>query len=86
MTEVTWRVTACTFWCDTVGDWATVLVYKDGSVRCSHFNTYGPVVVRKKGSREESVCEGPTCKLCLDYKEHVFHRETESKELKQETA
>ena len=86
MAEATWQVTACTFWCDTVGDWATILVYKDGSAKCSHFNSHGPMIVKRRGSTEESVCDGPTCKIATDYKEHVFHREEEEQKLKQEVS
>jgi hypothetical protein len=86
MAEVKWLVTMTTYWCETVEDWASILVYKDGSVRCSHFNAYGPMIVKRRGSTKETVCEGPTCKLATDYREGVFRREEEEQRLGQKVA
>ena len=75
-----WQVTMTTLWCDIVGDWVTVLVYADGSTKCSHFTRYGPMtrkIKEKGGSKRELSCNGPTCDLCLSYKEKVFRREAE---------
>jgi len=76
---VEWRVTMKTFLCDIVEDWATVLVYRDGTVKCTHFMRHGPVKLKNKKSKEEvKLCRGPeNCDLCLAYKEDVFRREKE---------
>lgn len=75
-----WRVTMKTFLCDKVEDWATVLVYRDGTVKCTHFMRYGPVELKadKKSQEETKLCEGSEkCDLCLSYKQDVFRREAE---------
>ena len=38
---VDWKVTATTIHCDAVGDEVTILVYKDGSVKCIGYDKYG---------------------------------------------
>ena len=54
---VNWQVTATTIYCDAVADEVTVLVYKDGTAKCTGYTKYGEpgreVGVRlKKRSRE----------------------------------
>jgi len=75
---VEWRVTMKTFFCEIVGDWITILVYKDGNIKCNHFIAHGSVTrkVKKGGDKQVITCEGPeNCNLCASYKEDVFRRE-----------
>lgn len=74
-----WRVIMKTILCDIVEDWATLLVYRDSLVKCSHFMRYGPVRLKSSSSHGAiRACEGPEkCDLCRSYKEDVFRREAE---------
>lgn len=69
-----WQVTATTLYCDAIGEWVTILVYKDGHTGCSHFTKFGEVNRKADGKILE--CKGPnSCALCAAYKEDVFRRD-----------
>ena len=74
-----WIVTATTLFCDVVGDWVTIMVYPDDTVKCNHFARHGPVkrTAKRKESGEIPECTGPDCALCTGYKEDVFRRDAE---------
>lgn len=63
-----WQVTATTIYCDAVDDDVTIMVYKDGSIRCTGYKKYvenpdkeTAQVLKKKGKRlgRNLKCEGP---------------------------
>jgi hypothetical protein len=62
---VDWQITAATIYCDDVDDEVTVIVNRDGSVRC----------VRKQLKRQLK-CNGPECSLVTDYRDRLFAEET----------
>jgi hypothetical protein len=67
-----------TILCDIVEDWATLLVYRDSLVKCSHFMRYGPMRLKSSSHGAIRACEGPEkCDFCHSYKEDVFCREAE---------
>ena len=75
--KVGWQVTATTLFCDVVDEWVTILVYKDGTTKCSHVIEHGQTG-RKTGKDEWQECPGPSaCALCTAYKEKVFSENTE---------
>jgi hypothetical protein len=74
-----WQVTATTLYCDVIGEWVTILVYKDGHCGCSHFVKFGPVNENVKGKVLE--CKGPdSCALCAAYRDDVFCRDAKADE------
>jgi hypothetical protein len=86
-TTVNWQVTATTLHCDAVHDEVTLLVYKDGSVKCTGYAKYGGSdeagigpSTRKGGlSKQLRECEGPLCHRMIEYRERLFSEEAKSK-------
>ncbi len=67
-----WKLTATKLYCEAVGQWVTVLVYRDGSVRCSYYERR----VAAAGGRGRKQCLGyENCPVLPSYKEDVFQRE-----------
>ncbi|MFO7837994.1 MAG: hypothetical protein R6X08_00665 [Desulfosalsimonadaceae bacterium] len=67
-----WKLTATKLYCDTVDQWITVIVYKDGSVKCSY---YERKTASAKG-RGRAPCSGyDKCPVLSSYREDVFQRE-----------
>jgi len=75
-----WQVTATTLFCDQVGEWVTIMVYPDGTVKCNYFVRHGPTKKKVKGeeSKENRECTGTDCALCTGYKEKVSQRDAEA--------
>ena len=80
-----WQVTATTIYCDAVNADVTVMVYKDGSVKCVGMKKYHDnptketVSILKKGSRKLGrtlACEGEKCPRKDAYRDRVFAAET----------
>ena len=81
---VDWQVTATTIYCDAVDSDVTILVYKDGSVRCTGYKKYAEGITKetakklqKKGKKlgRELKCEGPLDHRVTDYRDKVFAEE-----------
>ena len=79
-----WKVTATTIYCDAVAAEATIIVYRDGTVKCSGYKKYAEdasrgttKMLRSKGKTlgRELRCEGPECHRVTDYKDKVFAEE-----------
>ena len=82
-----WEVTAITIYCDAVDDESvTLLVYNDGSMKCSAYKKYGEpdkeiskLMKRKEKRVGRSLkCEGPECHRLVDYKDSVFSEKREA--------
>jgi len=76
-----WQVTAATIYCDAVDDDVTIMVYKNGSTKCSGFKKYGEFIdkqtagvlkgkARRLGSNLE--CEGPLDYRVTDYRDKLM--------------
>jgi hypothetical protein len=80
---VNWQVTATTIYCDAVADEVTVLVYKDGTAKCTGYTKYGELgregrVRLKKRSRElkrNIDCRGQGCSLVARYRDKLLAEE-----------
>jgi hypothetical protein len=82
---VDWQVTATTINCDAVDDEATLMVFKDGSVKCAAYPRYDQPDkrttvgltgrARKLGRHLE--CEGPLCSRMTHYRDEQFSQEME---------
>ena len=85
-TTVNWQLTATTLYCDAVHDEVTLLVYKDGSAKCTGYAKYGNsgeaatgLSSRKGGlSKQLPRCEGPLCHRMIEYRERLFSEEAKS--------
>ena len=81
---VDWQVTATTIYCDAVDDDVTILVYKDGSAKCTGYAKYIESVtketankLKQKGKKlgRELKCEGPLDHRVTDYRDKLFAEE-----------
>ncbi len=81
---VNWQVTATTIHCDAVDDEVTVMVYKDGTAKCTGYGKYGQPGrgmagrLRKKGQQLPggAKCEGPDCPRATAYRDKLFAEES----------
>ena len=80
---VDWQITATTIYCDDVDDEVTVIVQRDGSVRCVGFARYGKpdkdtAGLLKQKSRQlqrQLKCAGPECSRVTDYRDRLLAEE-----------
>jgi len=76
---VNWQITATTINCGAVGDEVTILVYKDGAVKCTGYSKYGnpqskeAAVLSKRGLK----CLGPLCHYMKSYQQKILKEEKE---------
>jgi hypothetical protein len=81
---VNWQVTTTTIYCDAVADEVTVLVYRDGSTRCTGYDKYNNPGqdtdnLLKKRSKELNrtlECDGPQCHRVTGYRDRLFAEES----------
>ncbi len=82
---VNWQVTATTIYCDAVDDEVTLMVFKDGSVKCISQERYGRPdrdtarMMERKRERlgHKLECEGPQCQRGIQYRDKLFAEEGE---------
>ncbi len=78
---VNWQVTATTVYCEAIAEEVTVMVYKDGSIKCTGFNkssSPGADQAQKKRARElkrDIRCSGPECPVTTSYKNRLLAEE-----------
>lgn len=78
---MSWQLTAITIYCDAVDDEVTLLVYKDGSAKCTGYSKYGesskkiPTQRKGKGLKQQLKCDGPECYRVIQYKDRLFTEE-----------
>ena len=88
---VNWQVTATTIYCEAVNDEVTIMVYKDGSVKCSGYKKYGESgretgnLAKKKQTKGRLECEGPQCYRGRQYRDRLFAEEEEGERLRSST-
>ncbi len=80
-----WQLTATTINCDAVDDEATILVYKDWSVKCTGHARYASskeahgLLRRKSRSLGRLLeCLGPECPKVMQYREKLLSEESRS--------
>ncbi|MFC1904115.1 hypothetical protein ACFLXJ_01950 [Chloroflexota bacterium] len=79
-----WKITATTIYCDAVDDEVTLLVYKDGSVKCIGHAKYSEPskevarLVEKKSRqlKRQLGCESPECYRVIQYRDRLFAEES----------
>ncbi len=83
---VDWQITATTINCDAIDDEATLMVFKDGSVKCAAYPRYCPpnkhtaaaLAKRANKSGRPLECEGPLCPRMARYRDEQFSQEKEN--------
>jgi hypothetical protein len=78
-----WQITATTIYCDAVADEVTVLVYKDGTAKCTGYAKYGEpgrevgAMLRKKGRelKRSIECRGQGCSIIARYRDKLLTEE-----------
>jgi hypothetical protein len=79
-----WQVTAKTIFCDSVDDEVTVMVYKDGSTRCTGSQKYNQPnsitkrMIKKKVKLDKRPikCEGDDCSRVPRYRDKILSEES----------
>jgi len=87
---VNWQLTATTIYCDAVADEVTILVYKDGSVKCTGYTKYAEpsketlnlLKIKNKQLKRNLECEGPECYRVIQYRDKLFAEESQEKRAK----
>ena len=80
---VDWQITATTMYCDGVDDEVTVIVQRDGSVRCVGFARYdkpdkvtaGLMKQKSRQLQRQLGCTGPECSRVIDYRDRLLAEE-----------
>ncbi len=78
-----WQVTAKTIYCEAVEDEVTVLVYQNGSTRCTGYGKYTEpndvtrkiLMAKNKNLKRSLKCEGEQCPRVTQYKEQILAEE-----------
>lgn len=78
-----WQITAKTIYCDVVDDEVTLLVYRDGSARCTGFTKYNQpdeitrsLIKRKSRRLKRAIkCEKELCPSVEQYREKILAEE-----------
>jgi UDP-2,3-diacylglucosamine pyrophosphatase LpxH len=80
-----WQVTATTVECSHIGDFVTILVYKDWSSKCTWWAKYKKVAgedPKHKFSKDVKAkigkCQGPDCKYVVGYRDKLIGEETDT--------
>ena len=84
---VDWQVTAATIYCDAIDSEVTLLVYRDGSVKCTGYVKYGESgketakLLKKKSKqlKRQLGCEGLECYRVIQYRDKLFAEESEDR-------
>ena len=82
-----WQVTAATIYCDAIDGEITLLVYKDGSVKCTGYVRYGESskettkLLKKKSKqlKRQLKCDGQACYRAIQYRDKLFAEEVKGK-------
>ncbi len=87
MGMVKWVITATTIYCDAVDDEVTLMVYKDGTAKCTGYKKYGKpdkeaarlLKTKSKRSGKQLECAGPECHRLTQYRDKLMAGEDEEK-------
>ena len=82
-----WVITATTIYCDAVGDEVTLMVYKDGTSKCTGYKKYGKpdkettklLKIKSKQVGKQPGCAEPECYRLIQYRDKLLAGEDEEK-------
>ncbi len=80
---VDWKITAATIYCEDVDDEVTLLVYKDGTTKCTSSvkytrpdkDTARTIKAKSKALKRRIVCKGDGCSRVTEYRNRIFAEE-----------
>ena len=80
---VDWQITTTTIYCDAIDDEATLLVYADGTVKCTGYTKYinpdrdtSKLLDKKSKKLGKTLgCEGMECSRVTAYRDRQFKEE-----------
>lgn len=81
---VDWKITAATIYCEDVDDEVTLLVYRDGTAKCTSCEKYTnpdkktSKTIRTKCQllKRQIVCKGQVCHRVTEYRDRIFAEES----------
>jgi hypothetical protein len=75
-----WQMTATTIFCEDMNDEVTIMVYKDGKVKCTGYDLFTKLSADAKNKKALSnvECHGPVCHRVAAYREKLFSEEKNS--------
>ena len=84
---VNWQITATTIYCDAVADEVTLLVYKDGTAKCTGYAKYSEpgreteAIMRQKARelKRNLECRGVECPWVIRYRDELLAAEKDGK-------
>jgi hypothetical protein len=74
-----WEITATTVYCDAIDDEVTLIIYRDGTSRCTwhqkHAANDNKGLTRKKNPRQDKrdTCQGADCSRVTQYRESLIN-------------
>jgi hypothetical protein len=78
---VNWQVTATTLYCQAIAEEVTVMVYKDGSIKCTGCNKYASAAgeqalsKRSRQLKRDLACAGPEGPATTAYRDKLYAEE-----------
>ena len=81
-----WQVAATTIHCDFIGDFVTILVYKDWTSKCIWYQSYKQKALENKEQKFDSKtrakiekCAGSPCRYVTEYRDKLIKEEFKDK-------
>ncbi|MDD5126560.1 MAG: hypothetical protein PHR43_00435 [Dehalococcoidales bacterium] len=74
-----WQVTATTVHCESADDEVTIMVYRDGSVKCTGYQKYHKSAKNSKAPVKGTGCTGPDCPSAMQYREKLLAEQAKAK-------
>jgi len=84
---VNWVITATTVYCDAIDDEVTLIVYRDGTSRCTGYKKYGKpdketaklIKIKSKQLGKQLGCAEPECHRLTQYRDRLLAGEDKDK-------
>jgi hypothetical protein len=82
-----WVITATTIYCDAIEGEVTLIVHRDGGLKCTGYDKYGKtdketvksIKIRSKQLGKQLGCEGLECRRVAQYRDKLFTKEVGTK-------
>jgi len=82
-----WVITVTTIYCDAVDDEVTLIVYRDGMLKCTGYQKYSKpdketasaLKIKGKQLGKQLRCEGLECYRVTQYRDNLFAKEAGGK-------
>ncbi len=82
-----WVITATTVYCDAVDDEVTLMVYGDGTSKCTGYDKYAKpdketarsIKIKGRRTGRQLRCDGPECNMVTQYRDKLLAEEVGAK-------